>query len=98
MRLGVCFVLFAFGSGNTLAEYATWEASPYNYDNSEYNYENSPYNYENSPYNYENNRIGSDRAVYDSSGRRIGYEVENSKGVVNIFDNTGRRIGYKPKR
>lgn len=97
MRLGVCFVLFAFGSGNTLAEY-TWEASPYNYNNSEYNYENSPYNYENSPYNYENSRIGSDRAVFDNNGRRIGYEVENSKGVVNIFDNDGRRIGYKPKR
>ena len=86
--------------GSPVLAYETYEASPYNYENSEFNYENSEFNYENSPYNYENSRLNrySDRAVYDSSGRRIGYEVEAPSGVVNIFNNAGKRIGYKPAR
>lgn len=77
-----------------------YENSPFNYDNSESNYDNSEFNYENSPFNYENSQSNprSDRAVFDSSGRRIGYEVQAPSGVTNIFDNSGKRIGYKPAR
>ena len=77
-----------------------YENSPFNYENSESNYDNSEFNYENSPFNYENSQHNprSDRAVFDSSGRRIGYEVQAPSGVTNIFDNSGKRIGYKPAR
>ncbi len=77
-----------------------WQSSPLNYQNSELNFNNSPLNYNNSPLNYQNSPLNSNatNGIFDTSGNRLGYEVQAPTGVTNIFDNNGNRIGYTPSR
>lgn len=77
-----------------------WNNSPDNWQNSASNWENSSENWNNSPQNWNNSpqNFNGTNGVFDSQGRRIGYEVQAASGVTNVYSNDGNRIGYVPSQ
>lgn len=96
--LGLAFLVYTAPSkadqgSNYLNSPSNILNSPSNFDNSSSNIRNSPSNWDNSSSN-----TNATNGIFDSEGRRTGYEVTSPSGVVNRFDNEGNRTGYRRAR